>query len=158
MNVTIRKMETDDEIRGKAFVHWKSWHESYAGLVDPAYLAALTLEKCEKLAFQWPDNLLVAKDGERVIGFVGFGESREIPDCGEIFALYVLEEYQRKGIGSRLMEAGMRQLSVYPKKSLWVLAENRKAIRFYRKYGFRPDGSAARSDALSADVIRMILD
>lgn len=34
MNITVKAMETDAEIRGKAYVHWKSWHEAYKGLVD----------------------------------------------------------------------------------------------------------------------------
>ena len=31
----LKPMETEEEIRGKAFVHWKSWQESYRGIVDP---------------------------------------------------------------------------------------------------------------------------
>ncbi len=38
MDIEIKKMETDEEKRGKAFVHWKSWHEAYPGLVDQGYL------------------------------------------------------------------------------------------------------------------------
>ena len=26
MNITIKKMETQEEIKGKAFVHWRSQH------------------------------------------------------------------------------------------------------------------------------------
>lgn len=33
MQITIKKMETDDEIRGKAYVHWKSWQEAYPGML-----------------------------------------------------------------------------------------------------------------------------
>ena len=29
MSVTIKKMETDAEIRGKALVHWRAWHEAH---------------------------------------------------------------------------------------------------------------------------------
>ena len=54
MGIIIRKMETDEEIRGKAYVHWRSWHEAYPGLISPGYLEKLTLEKCEKMAFTWP--------------------------------------------------------------------------------------------------------
>ena len=87
----IKHMETDDEIRGKAYVHWKSWNETYPGLMDAVYLAGRTLEKCEEQAFRWRDNLLVAKDGERVVGFIGYGEAGDaLPGAGEIFALYVL--------------------------------------------------------------------
>ena len=107
-HVEIKKMETDDEIRGKAYVHWKSWHEAYPGLVSDEYLEKLTLEKCEKMAYSWPDNLIVAKENGRVIGFVGYGDrGDEAPDTGEIFALYVLSEYYGKGVGLRLIKAGL---------------------------------------------------
>jgi len=51
MSIVIQPMETDDEIRGKAYVHWRAWHEAYAGIVSREYLDGLTLEKCEKMAF-----------------------------------------------------------------------------------------------------------
>ncbi len=42
MNIIIKRMETDEEIRGKAFVHWKAWHEAYPGLISQEYLDNLT--------------------------------------------------------------------------------------------------------------------
>ena len=64
MSIVIKKMETEEEIRGKAFVHWKSWQEAYPGLIKKDYLDRLTIEKCEQIAFNWQDGLLVAKDEE----------------------------------------------------------------------------------------------
>ena len=48
MNIIIKRMETDEEIKGKAFVHWKAWHEAYPDLVSQEYLDNLTYEKCER--------------------------------------------------------------------------------------------------------------
>jgi len=48
MGIVIKSIETEEEIRGKAYVHWKSWQESYVGIVDAGYLARLTLEKCDR--------------------------------------------------------------------------------------------------------------
>ncbi|MBE6990450.1 MAG: GNAT family N-acetyltransferase [Ruminococcaceae bacterium] len=159
MDITIRKMESDEEIRGKAFVHWRAWHEAYPGLVSGAYLDKLTLERCEAMARSWPDNILVAKDGERVIGFVGFGDrGGEMPDTGEIFALYVLAEYYGTGVGRRLLEAALAELRGYPQICLWVLKENGRAIRFYRKCGFCPDGAETDSEMIAAAEIRMVLE
>ena len=45
MPITIKPMETDEEIKGKAFVHWKCWQETYPGLVSQDYLNKFTLEK-----------------------------------------------------------------------------------------------------------------
>ena len=156
MNITIKKMETDEEIRGKAYVHWRSWHEAYPGMVSPDYLNRFTLEKAEKMAFSWTDHLIIAKDGDRVIGFVGYGDrGDESPETGEIFALYVLSEYYGTGVGKQLMDAGLEQLKEYPQICLWVLKENKRAIRFYEKCGFRPDGQEMFSQRVEAAEIRM---
>ena len=158
MNIIIKKMETDDEIKGKAFVHWKSWHEAYPGLVDQEYLDALTLEKCEKIAYSWPNNLIVAKHEGRVIGFIGYGDrGNEAPNTGEIFALYVLSEYYGKGVAQQLMKTGLEQLNHYSQICLWVLKENKRAIRFYQKCGFIPDGQELNSPNIGATEIRMVL-
>lgn len=158
MSVIIKKMETADEIRGKAYVHWKSWQEAYPGIVDQRYLDALTLEKCEEIAFRWTDNILVAEDGDRVIGFVGYGSSGDGEErTGEIHAIYVLAEYYGQGVGYRLMQAGLERLHGYPKVVVRVLTENGRAIRFYERCGFLPVG---REETLQlgspVSVIRMV--
>ena len=76
MNIEIKKMQSDEEIKGKAYVHWKSWQDAYKGIVDQDYLDSMTLGKCEEIAFKWPDNLIVAKDGNQVVGFVGYGPKK----------------------------------------------------------------------------------
>jgi len=141
----IKPMETESEICGKADVHYRSWHETYAGLVDEEYLVRITPEKCLDIARKWPENLIVAKDGEKVIGFVGYGKYRDesIPDCGEVFSIYVLAEYHGRGVGYALMNAAAEQLTGFGKIALWVLKGNEKAIRFYERYGFRFDGTEA---------------
>ena len=159
MNIIIKKIETEDEIRGKAYVHWKSWMETYPGLVRQEYLDRLTLEKCEQIAFGWSDPILIAKDGDRVIGFVGYGHREEDPEeMGEVFAIYVLAQYHGKGIGALLMKAALQQLKGYSEICLWTLKENRRAIRFYEKCGFKADGTEKYSGNIDAAEIRMILD
>lgn len=143
MDIIIKPMETDAEIKGKAYVHWKSWQEAYAGLVDQAYLDALTLEKCTDIAFRWRDNLLVAKENGKVIGFVGYGACGDdsLPETGEVFSLYILSDYYDKKIGYALMRAALEKLSAYKRIVVWVLESNQRAIRFYKKVGFRFDGT-----------------
>ena len=143
--IVIKKMESEDEINGKGYVHYKSWHEAYAGLIDAGYLERHTLEKCIATAHKWPDNILVAKDGEKVVGFVGYGAYRDaaLPACGEVFALYVLAEYYGQKVGYELMKAAVERLSAYKKIAVWVLKGNERAIRFYERFGFRFDGTEA---------------
>ena len=155
MPIIIKPMETDAEIRGKAYVHWKCWQETYPGLVSREYLDALTLEKTEERAFQWRDNILVAKDEERVIGFVGYGKSSEA-DTGEVFALYVLPEFHGGGVGQRLMDAALERLAVYPRLCLWVVKGNSRAIRFYEKNGFHLNGKEKDVSSVSAVGLQMV--
>lgn len=143
MQFSIVPMISEAEINGKGYVHWKSWHETYTGLIDPAYMERITLEKCVDMAHRWPQNMMVAKDGDRVIGFVGYGEHCDdaLTDCGEVFAIYVLAEYYGQKVGYALMNAAFEKLATYKKIAVWVLKGNDRAIRFYERYGFRFDGT-----------------
>ncbi|MDE6640938.1 MAG: GNAT family N-acetyltransferase [Acetatifactor sp.] len=142
---TFKIMEGEDETNGKGYVHYKSWHETYTDLVDKNYIDGITLEKCTEIAHRWPDNIIVAKDGDNVIGFVGYGTYRDntLPEHGEIFALYVLKKYHGQKVGYELMNAALEKLSDYKKIAVWVLKGNDRAIRFYEKYGFCFDGTEA---------------
>lgn len=142
---TIKRMETEDEINGKGYVHYKSWHETYSDLIDSEYLKGITLEKTTEIAHRWLHNILVAKDGDQVIGFVAYGPYRDnsLPGYGEIYAIYVLADYYGKKVGYELMNKAFESLDHYKKIAVWVLKKNERAIRFYEKYGFRHDGAEA---------------
>ncbi len=142
MSIIIKPMESEAEIEGKAYVHHKAWQETYAGLIDGDYLAGMTLEKCTAIAHKFTDNLIVAKDGERVVGFAAYGAYRDgsMPDCGEVYAIYLLAEYQGKKIGYTLMKEAIERLADYKRIAVWVLKGNRHAIDFYTRYGFAADG------------------
>lgn len=161
MSIQIKPMETDSEIRGKAYVHWKAWHEAYPGIVDAAYLDNLTLEKCTDIAFRWTENLLVAKDGQKVVGFVGYGQSSDetLTETGEVYAIYILQEYYGKKVGCALMTAAIEKLSEYKRIAVWVLEDNQRAIKFYERCGFRFDGTRKPITLGTPNTeIRMILN
>lgn len=160
MDIIIKQMESDEEIRGKAYVHWRSWQDAYSGLVDRNYLDNLTIEKCTDIAYRWPNGLLVAKENDTVIGFVGYGPCRDdaLPETGEVFAIYVLKEYYGKKAGHALMCAALEKLSEYKRIAVWVLEGNHRAIRFYEKCGFRFDGTKKQIKLGTVNTeIRMIL-
>ena len=134
MNITIKRIETEDEIRGK--------RKEVKDHGDTGILLGAKLQ-----------------DGDRVVGFAVYGDrGEENPETGEIIAIYVLAEYYGKGVGRQLMEAGMEQLKAYPKICLWVLKDNGRAIRFYEKSGFRPDGEELFHPRLGASEIRMVFE
>lgn len=144
MNLEIREMTAAD-MDGKAYVHWKSWQETYPGLVDAQYLANFTLEKCQSIAQRWPDNIVVAVLDGRIVGFAGYGPCRDPASegLGEVFAIYILKEAQGLGIGRKLMDAALEKLSDYRDVVIWVLKGNDHAFGFYRHYGFQFEGVEA---------------
>ena len=141
----IKLLDDENEIRGKAFVHCKAWQEAYVGLVDQAFLDARSVETSEMYALRaFMDGVpsLIAKDGDRVVGFADYGPYRgeDLPDAGEVYAIYILKDYYDRGVGYALMSKALEALKDCSRVVVWVLEGNERAIRFYEKVGFRFDG------------------
>ena len=136
LNLVINAGGRGWEMYGNWCVQYTSLHETYTGLVDAGYMAGVTLEKCTQTARCYRDSTLIAKDGARVVGFASYGAYRDatLPECGEIAAIYVLREYQGKGVGYGLMRAALARLSGYATAAVWVLKGNERAIRFYERW------------------------
>lgn len=87
-------------------------------------------------------TMLVAElDGE-TLGSVSFDERAEFPGLLYLFALAIVESFQRQGIGSRLIagveeEARRRGLEGV---CLAVAIDNEDAIRLYERLGYRRTG------------------
>ena len=91
-------------------------------------------------------GVLVAEvDGVvRAYSFFGGCRDDDLPDAGEVFALYADPAHWSTGLGRALMPATLDVLAVRP-VVLWVLEANVRARRFYERAGFAWDGS--RKDA-----------
>ena len=162
MDYHIRDMLGSD-IEAKGFVHWKSWHETYKGLIDTRYLEEhVTLERRIRAAHrQGTANTLVALVDGKVVGFCTYDVSQDgdLENCGEIGAFYVLQAFQKQKIGYALMQEALKRLQSFDRVAVWVLASNENAIRFYKKVGFAKDGITKELN-LGSTVYekRMILD
>ena len=141
-SICIKSAETDEELCGRGYVHCTAWQEAYRGIVCDRYLDTMTVEATTARARRFPENTLVAKYGEKVVGFAVYSASRDedLMNAGEIDAIYVLSEYYDRKIGYRLMNEAFSRLSEYNTIFLWVFEKNERAIRFYHKYGFEFDG------------------
>jgi ribosomal protein S18 acetylase RimI-like enzyme len=64
------------------------------------------------------------------------------PACGEIKRLYVRQETQGSGLGSRLLTLALDWLAA-PGRRLWigVWSQNHGAQRLYARHGFRRVGA-----------------
>ena len=141
MVITVKQMETPEEIEGKSLVHWQTWREAYDNLLPAEYQETMTLDRCRFFSQKYPENTLIAMDGKKVIGFISYGNFRdEAIQAGEIIALYVLKDYYGKGVSKQLMHAAFVALDQFSEIYLWVLKDNKRAIAFYQKMGFTFDG------------------
>lgn len=141
----VREADFDDAA-GIADVHVRTWRAAYRDLLPAAYLDTMS---DIRHAAMWADILdrtdrvgvtLIAEAGkDGVVGFADCGRERGIAanDCGEISALYVLPDWQRRGVGLALVKAAARALHAggMTHLAIWVLQENARARGFYAHVG-----------------------
>ncbi len=141
IEMQIKPIETEEELLGKAAVHYLGWQQAYGGLIEPGHL--ITRQKALEIARNSRQKVLIAKTGGQVIGFIGYGRYRgeDLQNTGEIYGLYIFREYYGQKVGYRLMNRAVEALGQFPRIVLWVFKDNERAIRFYQRYGFRFDGT-----------------
>jgi ribosomal protein S18 acetylase RimI-like enzyme len=164
MQIEIVPMTSEEETKGKAYVHCMAWKEAYRGLLNQDFLDTRTLELSEGMAlraYHTGISTLLAKDGHEVIGFADYGPYRENDkrNAGEVYAIYLLNDYYDRGVGATLMRAALQAMPSYDEVIVWVLVGNERAIRLYEHFGFRFDGKSQVLD-LGGKVteLRMVLD
>ena len=70
----------------------------------------------------------------------------------EVRRLYVEPVLQGQGIGAALLEYAIRELHV---TRLWALEKNERAIAFYARHGFRPNGERKLEEGTDEYLIRL---
>jgi len=146
-----RKAEIFDAL-GITKVQIDTWRSAYKGIISDEILQNLDYKERES---RWKKRLesqeekqffFVAEDELRgIIGFVVGGLEQFEPYIddpitskydGELLAIYVLDDYQRKGIGAQLVKKVVKVLLEHEINNMlvWVLKES-KYRAFYEKLG-----------------------
>jgi ribosomal protein S18 acetylase RimI-like enzyme len=101
-------------------------------------------------------KLIVAEIDGRPVGYIT-ASSDLGPKLGEIGIVSVDPEYQRRGIGSKLMRAALDFLKSRGVRKIWttVSSINTPAILYYIKNGFTPEGILKSHFAEGIDEICM---
>ncbi len=138
------------DARAIAEVHVASWRGAYRGLLPDETLAALDIEvraaRWMRSIVEGRYRLLVVEGESGVYGFASIGRSRD-PDAGdevgELLGLYLHPDSWGLGLGRALHDSALETLrgEGFVVATLWVLAGNEQARRFYEHAGWRRDGS-----------------
>jgi GNAT superfamily N-acetyltransferase len=144
-----------------ATLHIQSWQWAYRGQISDAYLDALPetlprriesrraeLERMSPESRWW-----LAERAGRLVGFAATGPSRDddaVPTTGEVRAIYLAEKAAGQGIGRALFAHAVDDLRQrgFRAATLWVLASNTRARRFYAAAGWAPDGAEKTEERL----------
>ncbi|MCA0983919.1 GNAT family N-acetyltransferase [Halobacillus yeomjeoni] len=131
-----------------ANIHLSSWKSTYKDLIDEKDLSNITLENRIALwetVLKKPVNgqiaYVIENDEEEVVGFVSGGKERtkNYSYDGEIYAIYLLDDYQGRGYGAKMIQTfaqGMKEAG-YESLLVWVLTQN-PSNTFYTKLGAVP--------------------
>lgn len=155
--MTIIRPAIEQDAAGIAKVYVDAWQSAYAAILPHRVLLRMSYES---QARQWAgmirdrpraQSAIVASDAdEGVVGFASFGPGRfdhrpaagrfagEDSKVGEVHTLYVLPDFQERGIGRQLLTAAFAALvgRQYGCCFLWALRDNH-ARHFYERVGGR---------------------
>lgn len=155
-DVVIREAEKTD-VKAMAEVVSSSWKAAYSELIseDDMKLFANVVRREElfKAGFEKGKLTYVLLCGGAVKG-VCSAESYEkdgFSDTAEIDQFYLAPSAIGKGLGSRLMEFVLKEFSDkgFKQAVLFVMEGNERAVRFYERKGFKPDGFFSVCENLS---------
>lgn len=132
-----------EDAPGIARVHIDSWRTTYKGFIPDDFLANLSYERSgrgwTRIVGETEQRTYVAQNASgRIVGFVNGGPERENDPIykGELYAIYLFEEAQGRGLGRRLTQAlveGLLSDGIHT-MLVWVLADN-PSRRFYEALG-----------------------
>ena len=140
------RLARPDDVPQIARVHVDSWRTTYRDVLPKSYLSDLSYDARETMwqgAFGAESTtfLVVAEEEGEIAGFAAGGAARrDTPEAkaygGELYAVYMSEPFQRRGLGRRLVAAVAEELVSrdYSDMITWVLEDN-AACRFYERIG-----------------------
>jgi len=132
-------------------VYCLAWKTAYADLLPRAFLENLTQENCEPPKEKIEKSgALVFEENGKILGLAHFGKSRDGEDVQELYALYVLPEEWRKGVGKALFQAAGKEMG--EAFFLWTMKDNTRARRFYEKMGMALTGNERRISIGGTDI------
>ncbi len=131
---------TADDIEEISRVYAQAWRETYQGLAPDPFVNGMTPGAAAQI---FRDSLqseghsyffhVAEAPQRRLAGFCDGGKERSHPESGlgELYAIYLLKEFQKQGTGRELFQEAVESLLLSGMKSMvvWVLEQSP-----YRKF------------------------
>jgi len=142
MEILIRPWRMED-LPAVRRILWESWMAAYSAFVPEEDLRAYHEEtyRIESLTHLYESPFVHGFIGEADGEAAGFARTQFNKSENRLFlaSLYLLPDFQRKGIGGRLLRAAEEKALSYNLGDLWVgvMVQNEAARRWYEKRGFR---------------------
>ena len=107
-----------------------------------------------------PADLQSERDST-IVGWTSFGASRDADapaNTGEIMAIYLAPEAWSSGVGRALWLAALDRMTAqgFTTVTLWVIAGNARAIRFYTAAGFAAEPLSLKTFTLGGVLLEEI--
>lgn len=159
MSLLIRKMKKEDTAIVQD-VAVKSWNATYEGII-PAETQENFLNTAysdEMMERRLNNSLLLVAEAEHNI--VGFANYSPVNNEGkaELGAIYIYPEYQGAGIGTALLQEGIKHLNDVKEIYINVERENKIGKSFYEAKGFVTVGEFDDDfDGHILKTVRMVL-
>ena len=152
----VRRAEEADIVPIARF-QTEAWNDAYRHIVPAEYLARLTVETrtqrwAPRILRRDRDIFVAERDGE-LLAVVSFGQRTDDRDGPrqELMSIYVEAGERGGGLGAQLVRFAIGDSPAV----LWVFESNVRAIAFYRRLGFEPDGHTMIDDDTQLGEIRM---
>lgn len=138
------RQATPEDAEAVVLMQTLAHEECYADLLSPDFFRhrrASIPERVQRrrafLATEEP-RILAYDTNNDLVGYADAGPGREddAPEALELYSIYTLRRTYGTGLGAALVSAAVGSGPSY----LWVLENNPRALAFYLKQGFRPDG------------------
>lgn len=166
MKLMIRRAIKNDAV-SLADVLTSSWKSAYKDIIPAIELEQQTnfvqrKQMFEKMLEHPIGEFYIATDNAIPCGQFMFCKSRDsdLSEYAEIVSIYVIENYWHKGVGTAMMKTALLRIADlgYKNTFLWVFKDNKRARRFYEKFGFVLDGIEKESEFSNRAIeVRYIL-
>ena len=151
----IRNLDGKDDIQTVAQINALAWHEAYDDILPKEFLADLdgdisnsqAEDRFEEIANERSCFLVATDETDTVRGYIYLrwgNETKEfvMDDEAGLKEVYVEPDYWKRGIGTKLLKAGLSRLpDRIERVKLNTFTENEQGRQFYRSHGFEWVGS-----------------